>query len=148
MSRYKPDEGRNTRQAAFWALTIFVSFGCYSLRGALDAFVGLRGSLLPIEKIPVIALVPSGSFFIALALFVGLMYLLVQWLGKPKTSDVLIEVEQELNKVTWPSFPEATTSSMAVVITVLVLGGFLAFSDWVLGQGVFRMILPWDHGGS
>ncbi|MDP6129550.1 MAG: preprotein translocase subunit SecE [Planctomycetota bacterium] len=50
-----------------------------------------------------------------------------------------------MKKVTWPTFKEASNSSIVVVSTVLILMGFLAFSDAVLGR-LFNFIL-WKEVG-
>jgi preprotein translocase SecE subunit len=72
-------------------------------------------------------------------------YFFLRYLAGEKTAQHLIEVEDEMNKVTWPSFEEATNSSIVVIITVLILMGFLALSDFVLGQ--FFDIILWGRVG-
>lgn len=141
--RYKPDEGRNARQAAFWLGAVFLAYGCWALRGALDRYLVLRQPLLSaIPEVPLFGGPLSGSLLCALAVFVVGMALWVRFLAGPKASDHLIEVESELRKVTWPSFKEASNSSLIVMGTVAVLTGVLALSDLVLGW-VFRLIL-WE----
>jgi preprotein translocase SecE subunit len=70
----------------------------------------------------------------------------MKYLGRESTAEHLIEVEQEMNKVTWPTFEDATNSSIVVVFTVAILMGFLAFSDFALGR-IFDMILWGDLRG-
>ena len=50
-----------------------------------------------------------------------------------------------MRKVTWPSFAEASNSSIVVIVMVLILMGFLAISDFVLGN-LFEVIL-WGRVG-
>ncbi|RMH03587.1 MAG: preprotein translocase subunit SecE [Planctomycetota bacterium] len=51
-----------------------------------------------------------------------------------------------MKKVTWPSFREASNSSIVVITTVLLLMGFLAFADWGL-SAVFDLVLWRRVGG-
>ncbi|MBC8330301.1 MAG: preprotein translocase subunit SecE [Planctomycetes bacterium] len=85
----------------------------------------------------------TGSNLIGIGVFVLASWLWVRFLAKEKTADHLIEVEGEMKKVTWPSFREASNSSIVVITTVLILMGFLALADFVLG-GLFRFVL-WDR---
>ena len=139
--RYKPEEGRNTRQAAFWLGAAMIAFGCYSLRGFLNGWVGLRNPLFAgMERLPILSVDVNASLAISVVVFVGVMVAWLSFLARPRFADHLIEVENEIHKVTWPSFKEASNSSIVVIATVLILMGFLAFSDWALGI-VFNKIL-------
>ncbi len=143
MYRYKPEEGRNARQATFWLGEGMIVFGCFSLRGTLDRWEGMRAPLSEsFTEIPILGLALNGSTVIALAVFILLSLAFTRMLANEKKADHLIEVEDEMKKVTWPSFKEASNSSIIVVGCVLLLMGFLAFSDWALGS-IFRAIL-WD----
>lgn len=139
--RYKPDEGRNARQTAFWLGEGMIFFGSYALSGSLVAFEGLRGSIFAdFPEIPLLGLRLTGAFLAASLVFLTASYLYLRYLGREKIADHLIEVEGEMKKVTWPSFEEATNSSIVVIITVLILMGFLAVADFVLGE-IFDFIL-------
>jgi preprotein translocase SecE subunit len=139
--RYKPDEGRNARQTAFWLGEGMIFFGCYALSGTLLAFDGLRSPLVSaMPEVPLLGLRLTGAFLVALVVFLVGSFLYLRWLAKEKIANHLIEVEGEMKKVTWPSFEEATNSSIVVIITVIVLMAFLAVADFLLGQG-FHLIL-------
>jgi preprotein translocase subunit SecE len=141
--RYKPDEGRNARQIAFWFGEAVTAFACMAFAGLLDSSTTLRAPLFDgIERVPVFGVVLSGSFLIALLAFGLLSWAWVRFLAKKKYSQHLIEVEAEIHKVTWPTFKEASNSSFVVIGTVLVLMAFLALADWLLGE-LFRVIL-WE----
>ena len=141
MYRYKPEEGRNARQAAFWLGIGMVAFGATSLRGTLDRWESLRLPLFEnFAEIPILGMVLNGSLVAALALFAVATLAWVRFLGAPKGADHLIEVEQEMKKVTWPSFREASNSSMVVIFTVLLLMGFMALADMVL-TSLFKLVL-------
>ena len=57
-----------------------------------------------------------------------------------KSKSFLEEVSVETSKVTWPTFEDATNSSIVVVFTVAILMGFLAFSDFALAR-IFDLLL-------
>jgi len=146
--RYKPDEGRNARQTAFWLGEGMIFFGCYSLSGSLIAFESLRSPLIEsMPEIPLMGLRLTGALFVAFLVFLAGSYAYLRYLAKDKIADHLIEVEGEMKKVTWPSFEEATNSSIVVIVTVLILMGFLALADLVLGQ-IFRIVLWGGVGGA
>ena len=53
------------------------------------------------------------------------------WLyNNPRLSDFLIDTESELkNKVTWPTRKETVNNSIVVIITCVILGLWISFSD-------------------
>lgn len=139
--RYKPDEGRNARQAAFWLGMGMVAYGCYALRQFLLGWPSLARPISSgFETIPVLGLHLNASLLAALTAFVVLTVTWVKFLARHRVADHLIEVENEMKKVTWPTFKEASNSSLVVIATVLILMSFLALSDWALGQ-LFQAIL-------
>lgn len=143
MYRYKPEEGRNARQATFWLGEGMIVFGCYSLRGTLNRWEGMRSEVFEnFSQIPVLGVTLNGSMMVAVVVFLLASVSFTRFLATKKTADHLIEVEDEMKKVTWPSFREASNSSIIVVGCVLMLMGFLAFSDWALGS-IFRAVL-WE----
>lgn len=134
---YKSDQGRLARLAAFWSLAALVFYGCVSLRTTLSsAFGGVlsRPFFAGMEQIPVLGLKLNAALVItAIVLFVA-WYFLYRWQQTPKVADLLIETENELRKVTWPTVAEAVNSSVVVIVCVLFLMGFLAGADWLLGR--------------
>lgn len=139
--RYKSDDGRNARQIAFWFGEAVVAFGCSAFAGLLDRWVSLRGPVFEsMPTVPVFGVALSGSFLLALLLFMVLSFVWVRFLAKDRTAQHLIEVEAEINKVTWPTFKEASNSSVVVLVTVVILMGFLALVDFLFGK-VFDVIL-------
>ncbi|NQU09570.1 preprotein translocase subunit SecE [bacterium] len=49
-----------------------------------------------------------------------------------RTREFLLEVGQELKRSSWPTRKELVDSTVVVIITVLILGVFIACVDWVL----------------
>jgi preprotein translocase subunit SecE len=58
----------------------------------------------------------------------------------PRFADFLIAVEAEMNKVSWPSWPELMRSSMVVIFVMFALAGVLIAFDasW---EFLFRDVL-------
>ena len=131
---YKADQGRMARMAAYWSLAILMFYGCHSLHGELNGrFESLKADLIG-APIPVLGITVNGAFLIAAALLGLGLYILHRWQETPKVADLLIETENELKKVTWPTLPEAINSSIVVLVTVVILMAFLAGSDYILGK--------------
>ncbi|HEX9793670.1 MAG TPA: preprotein translocase subunit SecE, partial [Planctomycetota bacterium] len=128
----------NARQSAFWLGEAMIAYGCMSLRAGLERFDGLRNELA--ADLPLFGTRVNGALLVAFAIFVVLTVSWVRWLSRARAADRLIEVESEIRKVTWPSFKEASNSSVVVIVAVLILMGFLALSDFLLG-GFFNVVL-------
>lgn len=58
----------------------------------------------------------------------------------------LQEVRAELNKVTWPDWPQVRQLSLLVILLSLVIGGVIAIID-VVFQGIFVRGIPSLLGG-
>jgi len=145
---YKSDQGRLARLAVFWSLAIILCYGCVSLYHTLSPAFG--GSLSHpfsenLKSIPVIGLPVNPATLITAVVLGAAWYGLYRWQHTPKVADLLIETETELRKVTWPTVPEAVNSSIVVIVCVILLMGFLAGADWLLGQWT-TMILTGGNG--
>ena len=131
---YKKDQGRMARMAAYWSLAILIFYGCQSMHGELAGrFASMKADLLGFP-IPILGMTFNGALILS-GVVLGLsLTALYRWQQTPKVADLLIETENELKKVTWPTLPEAINSSIVVLVTVLFLMAFLAGADWVLGR--------------
>lgn len=70
--------------------------------------------------------------FLCLALIAGSGYFIYWLVNYKKYVDYLVETEAELKKVTWPSKPEVTASSIIVVVTTILLGVYIFAVDYLL----------------
>ena len=107
---YKPSQGRITRQTTcgtLWFVTLLAAWRMYE---ALRSYPTLQ-IVLPLTLI-VVGLWSS--------------YRLVNY---PRFADFLIAVEAEMNKVSWPSWPELTRSSMVVIFVMFALAIALLAMD-------------------
>ncbi|HEX6535541.1 MAG TPA: preprotein translocase subunit SecE [Gemmatimonadaceae bacterium] len=57
-----------------------------------------------------------------------------------QTTEFLKEVRTEMNKVTWPDRAQLRQATIAIVIFVLVIAGFIAIMDVVLQAVLVRGI--------
>jgi preprotein translocase SecE subunit len=134
---YKSDQGRLARLAAFWSLAALVFYGCVSLRQTLSAaFEGAlsRPFFAGMKQLPVLGLSLNAALLITAVVLFAAWFFLYRWQQTPKVADLLIETENELRKVTWPTISEAVNSSLVVIACVLFLMGFLAGADYLLGR--------------
>ncbi len=130
---HKPDEGRHARQASFWLGEGMIFFGCYALSVELSSWSSLRDPVFGgFPTLPLLGIPLTGAFTVALLIFLISSFVYLRLLARPRIADHLIEVEGEMKKVTWPTFEEVTNSSIVVIVTVLVLMGFLAAADRLL----------------
>ena len=139
---YKKDQGRYARLAAFWSLAILAFYGSTSLYDELSQRVKALSApfMASSPKVPILGVPFNGAMLVTVVILVGAVWLIYRWQQTPKVADLLIETENELRKVTWPTMPEAVNSSLVVIACVLFLMGFLAGADWVLAKWATRIL--------
>jgi len=143
---YRKDQGRYARMLAFWSIVAIVAYGCFHGGGLvtlLDTWLGASNSTF-IDPFPLIGSLKTSST-IALAVLVVVSFLANRVLNRPKIADALIDTEAEMHKVTWPTWSEAWSGTMAVGGMVLILFVFLTAVDLIL---VRTMQGLWGGGGS
>jgi preprotein translocase SecE subunit len=138
---YREDQGRHARMAAFWSIVFFVGFGCRFLHD--DVLIQWAGMRRPIGgiRIPIVGVDLTPAFLIAATIFLVALFFVQRWLQRPKVADLLIDTEGELKKVTWPKGSEVWNASIIVIISVVVLGAFLALADVFLYRLMRYLIL-------
>ena len=141
MSSYKPDQGRMVRMAVFWATAALTLFGCTSLHTVLSSSFESLASPIAGIRIPIVGIDVTGAFLITTGLLVVLVFIANKYLERPKSADLLIDTEAELKKVSWPTFEEVINSSVVVIVFVLILMGYLAGTDYLLGNIFTRILL-------
>jgi preprotein translocase SecE subunit len=154
---YKPEQGRIARTSAFWALAFLVVYGCTSLDDALEQYFGRSGESWLFAKwigstivegqqvgglfVPILSWKLTPALIVAVVACGLGLWLLNRYLNRPKVAELLIETENELRKVTWPTMNEAVTSSLVVIVCVMFLMVYLATADWWLGRVVTWVLL-------
>ena len=133
MEAYKSGQGSFARLAAVMGLVITAALGCVELYSLIQSpkdppiVPGKLGEDLPLLGVPL-----TWSLLICIALFFGLIWGIRLWLGRPATVDTLIETEQELKKVSWPTRGESMSATWVVISVTVLLTAGLAFFDAVL----------------
>ncbi len=56
-----------------------------------------------------------------------------------RISNYIVETREELRKCTWPSIDELKGSTVVILITIILLGGFLVGVDFIISQ-LIRLI--------
>lgn len=134
---YKKDQGRYARMIAFWGIVLLVAYGCFHGGGLVTV---LDNSVLPasanrvlVEQFPLLGTLKV-STLIALGVLAAVAIFAHRVLNRPRVADALIETEGEMHKVTWPTWGETWTGTIAVAATVGVLFVFLTLIDLVLAE--------------
>jgi preprotein translocase SecE subunit len=130
---YRKDQGRYARMVAFWGLVALVAYGCFNgggLATQFDRWLGDSNQTF-VDPFPLLGTLKT-STLIALAITVAAALLIHRILNRPRVADSLIGTEEELHKVTWPTWPETWSGTLAVAATVLALFLFLTVVDLVL----------------
>ena len=134
MTPYRPGQGLYARGAAAAALTLVALFAAFKLYNRLPADPLFQVAGLELT----VGLAWAGGFFLLAELVVALFTFgpTTGLKGVDGTThkliDLLIETEQELNKVSWPDREELTRSTTAVLISIVLLGAFLFAVDWIV----------------
>jgi len=147
---YKEREGLIIRFVT-WALgSLFALFGCVSLFYFIPpenittvppqkTFWGYTVQQLmgsdALYTIPFFEVNITMGTLISAALFIIIVILINRFvINAGKSADFLIETEFELKKVSWPPKNEYWGSSVAVIISVVVIGMFIFIIDMLLTQ--------------
>ena len=141
---YRKDQGRYARLVAFVGLVMLVGYGCFHGGGlvtTLDGWLG-DGNTTYVDPFPLLGSLKT-STVIALGVAGFSAFVIHRILSRPRVADSLIETEEEMHKVTWPTWPETWNGTMAVVGMVLVLFVFLTVVDVVLLEVLGRL---WGGG--
>lgn len=119
---YKRNQGRLVRQLTVAGLILIVLFGCWTL----------SQSLLVDYETPVRVGIPT----LAAILGAWISFRLVNY---PRFADFLIDVEGEMNKVSWASQQELYRATIVVLVTMFFLAVVLFVYD-VFWQWLLKLI--------
>jgi preprotein translocase SecE subunit len=125
---HKKGQGAWARLTAYAVGGLLVAYGALSLYGSINVPGEFR--ILP-SDLPVIGAV-TGFKVIALVVGIGGLLAMHWFLNKPRSVDLLIETEQEMRKVSWPTLPEVWNATLVVVAVTVVLALAMSFFDLVL----------------
>jgi len=131
---YKKGQGKIARSCAYGLSGLLILFGAYRLHATFN--VPGQGVLL--DRVPLIGSITIMKLISLVVLALG-MLLLHLVLNGHKTADILIDTEQEMRKVSWPSRSEVKSATVVVIIVTFVMGLTLFGFDKAL-QGLFSLI--------
>ncbi|WP_437202537.1 preprotein translocase subunit SecE [Planctomicrobium sp. SH664] len=119
---YKPAQGRVVRQVTALAIAVTAVLIAYRLHAT-----ALADSSEPIRRG-----IPAAIGLLG----VWLAYRLVNW---PTFANFLISVDAEMEKVSWASWEYLKRATAVVLVTMVVLGGYLFFCD-IIWQQLFIFV--------
>ena len=133
---YKEGQGSLTRLTV-WVLMVVTAFlACVELYSWIQSpndepfLVNLELTrTLPFLGVPL-----SWKLMVCAGLFALMMWGAKRYMTKPKTVDALVEVEQEMKKVSWPTRDESMNATWVVILVTLVITFSLFFFDIILNR--------------
>jgi preprotein translocase SecE subunit len=128
---YKKGQGKIARVTAYSLVGVLILFGAYRLFATFN--VPGEGVLVA-ARIPVIGQITIMKIVAIVAFAVGLL-LMHLVLNGPKLATLLIDTEQEMRKVSWPSKSEVKSATLVVVLVTFIM----AFSLFGFDQGLQRL---------
>ncbi|MDI6733095.1 MAG: preprotein translocase subunit SecE [Planctomycetota bacterium] len=143
---YKQREGLIIRFVTWVLCSFFALFGCVSLffyipHQSITDFPPkptLWGIL--IYTVPFFDFNITTGFIFSVVLFLSIVILINRFIiNATKPADFLIETEFELKRVSWPPRNEYWGASVAVIISVIIIGLFIFVIDIILSQ-IMRFI--------
>jgi preprotein translocase SecE subunit len=135
LALYKPGQGTVSRWIAYILLGILLVMGVRSLFGAL--FREGHDALVP--GLPIVGDLTWLKVICAFVFVFG-AWGIHKLLNRPAAVDLLIDTEQELKKVSWPSWAEVKSATLVVTIVTVVMGAILFWADELL-QALFRFVI-------
>lgn len=108
---YKRSQGRIARQVTFAALAVIFALASWCLYD----YYALSGLTV--------------QYGISGAVLLGGLWASFRVVQMPSFADFLISVEAEMNKVSWPTWPELFRSSMVVILMIFILAAILFLYD-------------------
>lgn len=126
---YKKGQGFWARLAAYLLGGVLVVFGAFALYGAIN----VPNQHVLMESVPLVGQV---SAYKVIALLVGLGGLLGLHLvlNKPDSVDLMVETEQEMRKVAWPTGKDVWSATVVVAFVSVLLAVLMWGLDVVLRQ--------------
>ena len=142
---YRKNDGRYARMFAFWALFLLVAYGCFHGGGLDDVVARWMAESNPtlISPFPILGEL-RGSTCVAIGVLAVVGAFLYYVLNRPRIADALIDTENEMVRVTWPTWAETWQGTMAVTGMVVVLFLFLTVVD----LGLIKVMLLLMGGGA
>lgn len=126
---YKKGQGFWARLAAYLLGGVLVVFGAFALYGAIN----VPNQHVLTGALPIVGAI-SAYKVIALVVGLGGLLGLHLLLNKPDTVDLMVETEQEMRKVAWPTGKDVWSATVVVAFVSVLLAVLMWGLDVVLRQ--------------
>ena len=130
---YKPGQGKVARGVAYVLGVLLVVFGAFRLY----ATINVPGNEWA-ENVPVIGSVSIYNTIAFVTCLLGVLGLHLV-LNRPGAVDMLIDTEQEMKKVSWPSRREVQNATIVVALVTFTMAMLLFGFDQLL-RVVFQLV--------
>ncbi|MBM4397169.1 MAG: preprotein translocase subunit SecE [Deltaproteobacteria bacterium] len=131
----RQEQGRYARMIAFWSIAALMTYGIFhggGLHSVLHRWMGSADSAL-VDPFPLFGNLRVSTLIAGAVL--GLTLLVVhRVVNQRQISQILVDTEAEMLKVTWPGWNEVVQGSLAVTVMVLVVFVFLTCADVLMMQ--------------
>jgi preprotein translocase SecE subunit len=131
---YKTGQGRYARWAAYLLAGLLILYGAIRLY----ATINVPGQNVWVEELPIVGTLSLYKVIAAVVFFMG-MYALHMLLNRPTSVDMLIDTEQEMKKVSWPTKAEVKSATVVVAFVTFLLALLLFGFDEILRR-LFRLV--------
>ena len=121
---HKKGQGTIARSSAYVIAAFLIVFG------AIRLYATLGGPFLEVlaPSLPIIGDV-SVRKVVALLVAIGALFALHVLLNRPRSVDLMIETEQEMRKVSWPTLPEVWNATLVVILVTAVVAHTMSAFD-------------------
>lgn len=124
---YKKGQGFWARLSAYLLGGLLVVFGAFALYGAIN----VPNQYVLVESLPLVGAVTAYKVIAVLVGLGGLLGLHLL-LNKPNSVDLMIETEQEMRKVAWPTGKDVWNATLVVAFVSVSLAVIMWGLDVVL----------------
>ena len=130
----KKGQGSLARLVAYTIGAALIVFGAWRFYATFNQ----RGVAVLVDSVPILGELTAfnvGAIVVAVAGLIGLHLVL----NRERTTDLLIETEQEMRKVSWPTLPEVWNATLVVVMVTMTLAATMYGFDLALAR-LFRLV--------
>jgi preprotein translocase subunit SecE len=124
---YKKGQGNWARLAAYLLGGVLVVFGAFSLYGAIN----VPNQNVIAAAVPIVGDITMYKVIAAVVGIAGLLGLHLL-LNRPRSVDTMVETEQEMRKVSWPTGKEVWNATIIVAFVTILLAVLMWGLDVVL----------------
>ncbi len=130
----KKGQGTWARVTAYVLGGILVVLGAFALYGTINR----PNEFVIVDDLPLIGALSGYKVIAAVVGLAGLLGLHLV-LNRPNSVDLMIETEQEMRRVSWPTSKEVWNATIVVSFVSLLLAVAMSSFDWILRK-LFHLV--------